>query len=181
MNDPTTTNDLRLCEARAEDISLLAAGCVTTQEEQEVRAHLATCVACRERFEQFQLVCSELRAAKPESEAIHFDIGLVTITKPGPQRQLGLLAAVVASVLVMLGLLSITGRHPATQSPLRVNDIAQVSPTQAVPAEASKQPTLLALRQAAAESDEALDRFMAQTSVPMFSQPLNAQSLWVEQ
>lgn len=173
MNDPTTTNDSSHCEARAEDISLLAAGCLTAREEREVRAHLATCDACRERFEQLQSVCAELRSAKPECDAVRFDLSLVTIAKPSPQRHLGLIAAVVASVLVMLGLLSITGRRPASESPLRVIDVAQDSPTRSVPSEPTKQPTLLALRQAAAESDEALDRLMAQTSVPMFSQPLD--------
>ena len=276
-NVPHVIQQATNCEARAEDISLLAAGGLTPQEEQEVRAHLATCDACRERFEQLQSVCSELRAAKPECDAVRFDLSAVasdqelvrnklaieddssidryveiraktplapmgrgaggegqlqsdrvprspspltplpkgargtdssseflnpTINsrapqaslgraikqetrepeaKPSPQRHLGLIAAVVASVLVMLGLLSITGRRPASESPLRVIDVAQDSPTQSVPSEPTKQPTLLALRQAAAESDEALDRLMAQTSVPMFSQPLNAQSLWVEQ
>ncbi len=250
MNDPITRNDSTNCEAQAENISLLAAGCLTAAEEQEVRAHIATCEACRERCEQLQLVCSELRAAKPECAAVRFDLRAKTPlapmgrgsggegqlqfergprnssplapllirargtdssrelfnpkinsrapqvslrhavkqetcepeAMPTPQRHLGLIAAVVASVLVMLGLLSITGRRPGAESPLRVIDVAQDSPTHAMPSEPTKQqPTLLALRRAAAESDEALDRLMAQTSVSMLSQPLNAQSLWIEQ
>ena len=77
MNDPTTTNDSTSCEARAEDISLLAAGCLTAREEQELRAHFATCDACREHFEQLQSVCAELRAAKPECDVVRFDLSAV--------------------------------------------------------------------------------------------------------
>jgi hypothetical protein len=60
MNDEITN-----CESRAEAISLLAAGCLTSQEEQDLRQHLVACATCRERFEQMVSVCSGLRLALP--------------------------------------------------------------------------------------------------------------------
>lgn len=187
MNDSTTSNNSNSCDARAEEISLLAAGCLTTQEEQELRAHLATCDACRERFEQLQSVCSELRAAKPELDAVRFNLSAVTtvvaIAKPISQQRLGPIAAIVASVLAMLGLLMISGKGPTPKSPSRVIDVTQGSPAEAVPIVSqpmAQQPTLLALRQAAAISDDALDRLMTQSSVPMFSEPISTHPLLQE-
>lgn len=180
MND-STTHDAADCEARAEDISLLAAGCLTAQEEQALRAHFLTCDACHERCDQLQSLCLGLRAAKPECDAAHLGPSIVTTARPSASRRVGLVAAVVASALVLLGLLSIGGRGPAPGAPSKVVDVAHDSPTETVPAETKvPQPTLLALRRAAEESDEALDRLFAQTSAPMLTEPLSSQSLWQE-
>ncbi len=199
MNDSKSFNDDASCEARAQDISLFVAGCLTAQEEQSLRAHLATCDACRDRCEQLQSLCSDLRAAKPEYAAIRFklsDADLPRVTQRDvtttSQARLGLIAAIAAAVLMTLGLLSVSSRRPARESHSTVIDIAEGTPSQAVPDESPNrtgqpaqvafvpQPTLFALRQAAAVSDDALDRLMAQSSVSMFSPPLSALPQWSE-
>ena len=178
MSDSTTHNDAANCESRAEDISLLAAGCLTFQEEQALLAHMVTCDACRERCKQLQSLCSDLRAAKPDCDAAHFEPSIVTVARPNSRRLLGLVSAIVASVLLLLGLLNISGRRPSRESPSRVIAVTRDLPNHTVPAEPTvQQPTLLALRRAAEESDEALDRLLAQTSAPVLSEPLDAQSL----
>ena len=53
------------CESRLEASSLLAAGCLTAEEERNARQHLATCSACRERYEQLVAVCAGLQNARP--------------------------------------------------------------------------------------------------------------------
>ena len=72
-------NELTNCESRAEAISLLAAGCLASQEEHDLRQHLATCVTCREQFEQMVSICSGLRLVSPLPGT--FDVsGLVSRT-----------------------------------------------------------------------------------------------------
>lgn len=61
-------NDLHHnCEQWAEPISLLAAGCLTTDEARDVRRHCETCLACRERLEQLTKLCGAL--AEPQFSA----------------------------------------------------------------------------------------------------------------
>ncbi|MHC4580816.1 MAG: hypothetical protein ACYS14_05115 [Planctomycetota bacterium] len=48
----------------AEPISLLAAGCLSTDEERDVRRHFETCPVCRERFEQLTQLCGALAEAQ---------------------------------------------------------------------------------------------------------------------
>lgn len=58
-------NDLRHnCELWAEPISLLAAGCLSTDEERDVRRHFETCPDCRERFGQLTQLCGALAEAQ---------------------------------------------------------------------------------------------------------------------
>ncbi len=58
-------SDLRHpCEHWAEPISLAAAGCLSPDEEQEVRRHLETCSDCRERFRQLTGLCRVLAEAR---------------------------------------------------------------------------------------------------------------------
>ena len=58
-------NDLHHnCELWAEPISLLAAGCLSTDEEQDVRRHFETCPDCRERFGQMTQLCGALAEAQ---------------------------------------------------------------------------------------------------------------------
>lgn len=57
-------NDLHHnCELWAEPISLLAAGCLSTDEEQEVHRQVETCSDCRERFGQLTQLCGAIAAA----------------------------------------------------------------------------------------------------------------------
>lgn len=66
-------NDLHHpCERWAEPISLAAAGCLPPDEQEEVRRHVETCAACRERFRQLAALCgalAELRAPAESTEA----------------------------------------------------------------------------------------------------------------
>ncbi|TWT84294.1 hypothetical protein CA13_57710 [Planctomycetes bacterium CA13] len=58
-------NDLHHhCELWAEPISLLAAGCLSTDEERDVRRHFETCPDCRERFGQLTQLCGALADAQ---------------------------------------------------------------------------------------------------------------------
>lgn len=187
MNDSSTPNSSRPCESRAEDISLLAADCLTTLEADDLRCHFATCTACRQRFEQLQSVCSGLRAAKPTVEVSRWNMNDVgRDVPPATRRRRAMLAVVVAGVLVLLSALLNVSRRPEVDAPHQDIELAHESPTsmdsdsKLVPLLQPQQPTWLALRQAAAVSDEALDRLMAQASVPMFSEPFNAQPLWQE-
>ena len=54
-------NDLHHpCEHWAEPISLAAAGCLSPDEDREVRRHIETCSDCRERFRQLTQLCCVL-------------------------------------------------------------------------------------------------------------------------
>ena len=54
-------NDLHHpCEHWAEPLSLAAAGCLSPDEQQEVRRHIETCSDCRERFRQLTELCGVL-------------------------------------------------------------------------------------------------------------------------
>jgi outer membrane lipoprotein-sorting protein len=51
------------CERWAEPLSLAAAGCLSSGEEQEVRRHVETCPDCREQFRQLTELCRALAEA----------------------------------------------------------------------------------------------------------------------
>ena len=54
-------NDLHHpCKAWSERISLAASGCLSADEEQEVRRHIETCPGCQERFRQLTELCGTL-------------------------------------------------------------------------------------------------------------------------
>jgi outer membrane lipoprotein-sorting protein len=58
-------NDLHHnCELWAEPISLLVAGCLSPDEEREVRRHIETCPDCRERSGQLTRLCGALLEAQ---------------------------------------------------------------------------------------------------------------------
>ena len=58
------------CEHWAEPISLAAAGCLTPDEEREVRRHIETCSDCRERFRQLTGLCGALAEAQLPAESM---------------------------------------------------------------------------------------------------------------
>ena len=69
-------NDLHHnCELWAEPISLLAVGCLSTDEEQDVRRHIETCSDCRERFRQLTELCGALAEAQLPANVA--EIGIV--------------------------------------------------------------------------------------------------------
>jgi len=183
------SNIKRPCETRLEEISLLAAGCLNNREEHELREHLATCDACRERFNDLASLCSGLRAAKPAVDA-----GSVRALEssflhaPSPAQGAGdgrfanwRVAMLALVLLLMVGVLSpLAHRSPVrTDHPERqafVPDLPQVAAKQSN----SPLPNLFALRRAAAESDESLDRLLAQYSGPLVSEPFSFQSVGQE-
>jgi anti-sigma factor RsiW len=62
-------NDLHHpCENLAERISLAAAGCLSPDEQQEVRRHIETCSDCRERFGQLTQLCGALAELRLPAE-----------------------------------------------------------------------------------------------------------------
>ncbi len=61
-------NDLRHpCQEWDEPISLAAAGCLTPDDEQEVRRHIETCANCRERFRELAQLCGALSQMQPQA------------------------------------------------------------------------------------------------------------------
>lgn len=179
-------NDFRNpCEDHVEEISLLAAGCLTAQEEHNLREHLVVCEPCRQRLEEMTTICSAIGSAKPVlgSESIRIserclqhlpvpDTALVR-ERQAFQRYAPMLA--VAGLIVFAVLRGFASR-PADPSDERPVDVvkgpAQVSP------ESPKDmpvPTLLALRRAAAESDESFDRLLSRYGDPSLFAPLNNQ------
>jgi anti-sigma factor RsiW len=59
------------CEKWAEPISMAAAGCLSPDEEREIRGHIETCSDCRERFRQLSELCgvlAELRLPSNSAE-----------------------------------------------------------------------------------------------------------------
>lgn len=184
MNDT-----LHPCESRIEDISLLAAGCLTEREERELLDHFAACSACRVRYEELISVCSDLKAAKPTVQA---DFSLTFERKPlGPALRRSApqgdelprvlrLAVLVAGVLLMVSVGQRIARRPDAGHSAGRQEVVRQTPTDDEPSvsQAESQPTLLALRRAAAESDESLDRMLARYSVTSESDSSAAQSLW---
>jgi hypothetical protein len=61
------------CEKWAEPISMAAAGCLSPDEEREIRGHIETCSDCRERFRHLSELCgvlAELRLPTNSAEMI---------------------------------------------------------------------------------------------------------------
>jgi outer membrane lipoprotein-sorting protein len=64
-------NDLHHpCELWAEPLSLAAAGCLSPDEERDVRRHLETCSACRERLEQLTRLCGVLAESRLQADSV---------------------------------------------------------------------------------------------------------------
>jgi outer membrane lipoprotein-sorting protein len=64
-------NNLRHpCEAWAELVSLAAAGCLSPDEERDVRQHIETCADCRERFGQLIALCGALSEVRLPADRV---------------------------------------------------------------------------------------------------------------
>ena len=83
-------NDLHHpCEDWAEPISLAAAGCLSADEEREVRRHIETCSYCRENFRELTQLCgvlSELRLPAESEEAAIVERVMSVIASEKSQR-----------------------------------------------------------------------------------------------
>ena len=84
-------NDLHHpCEPWAEPISLAAAGCLSPDEEREVRRHIETCSGCRERFRQLTELCVALvKVQLPADDAAAAIVERVMSAVAADQSQLG--------------------------------------------------------------------------------------------
>jgi outer membrane lipoprotein-sorting protein len=85
-------NDLRHpCERWAEPITLAAAGCLSPDEEREVRRHIETCFDCRARFRQLTQLSdalAELRSRTDSAETANVERIMSAVASDQSQRPL---------------------------------------------------------------------------------------------
>lgn len=195
------------CDSHVEDISLLAAGCLTDAEERDLRSHLTACDGCRARFDEMALVCSALRASRIKFEptvdrvvdvsstdlSVPPSCAVRLIREPSACERVpvdrGLRVAVlVATLLVMFVTTSRLLRQPGGWDSIPtskqvvatssgVNRNQQATSLESLNQERS-QPTWMALHRAAAESDESLDRLLARYSESPTSDLPVSRTLW---
>ena len=165
------------CRAHAQDISLLAADCLDADEERTLRLHLDVCAACRLRYEQSVEVVGGLRKAASPVEATRFqtwappkvelaaEASAKRATSSTLRRRIVRIAVVAAVVTLVIGGLSRVGDWHSTVNVPAPAEVARDFPGDEVDESAPLPiPTLLALRRAAVESDESLDRLLARDS-----------------
>lgn len=181
-------NDIQpCCESRAEDISLLAAGCLTDREERELREHFTVCEACLKRFEEMASVCVELRDARPSMDS-SFERSIARIQNidllppMSTARNRGSVHVVIsmltACVLLFVAVHFFGGMPDSGSSQQVVKSVPEVP--QKGEKNLAQLPTILALSRAAAESDEALDRLLADCSASSVSNPVNTRTSYEE-
>lgn len=204
MNAP-----LQTCETWAEAISLLAAGCLTSEEEHELQQHLAGCDACRERFDQVAVVCEGLRVARPAGTGSDTDVvsrimreiedqpgstGQQSAARSSQRLRWKLIvgSVVAASVLAFVAWRSFF--DASSPEPNIAHDDPQIVVPVPVPEpvpspqievaetafDGSGPPTWLALQRAFAESDEAFDTLLVQHNEESPSSPLDIHSILEE-
>jgi hypothetical protein len=181
-------NDIQpCCESRAEDISLLAAGCLTDREERELREHFTKCEACLKRFEEMASVCIELLNVRPDMDS-SFEHSIVRIQQielwPSTAKAWNrgdvriVISMLTACVLLFAAVHFFAGWPEGGGSQQLVKVVPEV------PHEGEKKsaplPTILALSRAAAESDEALDRLLADCSAFSVSNFVNTRMNYQE-
>lgn len=171
------------CEIWLEAISLLAAECLTEANEAELRGHLAVCDTCRQRYEEIAMVCSNVRIAKPivkQESVLALDRCLLHLPSPAKKvtwriRSVELRVSMLATAAVALvSVLSHLDFRQTNDHPDQRTTTVRAQPYVAPVEYADLQPpTMFALRVAAAESDESLDRLFARYSEPLLLEPLN--------
>jgi outer membrane lipoprotein-sorting protein len=101
-------NDLHHpCEPWAEPISLAAAGCLSPDEQQEVRRHIETCPDCRERFQELTRLCAMLTEARLPADNAELPVVervMSAVASEGSQRPLVHTGAVPIFVSKKMGL-----------------------------------------------------------------------------
>lgn len=83
------TASMTNCDRCRESISLLAAGCLPTEEEAGVRQHLQTCAVCATRFAELTTLCTSLSRGRPPAAVSITAIGdrwAVTVEGATPHR-----------------------------------------------------------------------------------------------
>lgn len=198
-----STNPLMSCESWAEQISLLAAGCLSSDEEQAVRQHIASCGPCQKEFDQMTELCGNLKdvplvslqraeavVAKAMIEITHSHEAIpdpVTArSRQGKPREvrseLFAVVCIAAVLLITVGwTMSFRGQQ---RSEMAVRPRLQpnrkevlVQPVNVVAARNdTRPPTMLELRNAFAQSDDQFDMLLAQKSGTAFPTLTNIRS-----
>jgi hypothetical protein len=168
----------------AELVSLLAAGCLTPDEQREVRQHLEICENCRERFRQLIAVCDALAAVRPvfcEGVPRIGEHVMSSLAAVGPRQSVrragwkwGLAAGIAASLVGAVTIGTFFRPHSAHQSSTAT--LPAVIAAGLKTDVSSQPPTLITYERSLAESGEAigalLDRearrlsFLSATDVP---------------
>ena len=174
-------NDIQpCCESRAEDISLLAAGCLTDREERELREHFTVCEACLKRFEEMASVCVELRNVRPSMDS-SFEhsmgriqsIDLLPLVATARNRgSVHVVISMLTACVLLFVAVHFFGGWPDSGGSQQVVKVVPEVP-QKGEKKSAPLPTILALSRAAAESDDALDRLLADCSMASASNPVN--------
>ncbi|MFL5344414.1 MAG: zf-HC2 domain-containing protein [Hyalangium sp.] len=167
---------MKACQEQEELLTLHAAGALEPDEEARLRAHLATCEACRSEAESTARVLSEV-ALPPPSSALREQMEALPeralgawrreqVRKAFRARTVGALLAAAAAVLVLV---APSLPRPGTPSPVaRPAAPASVSETQADFEQwASADPLSEAIEPASAEEDadgDAADEAVTPTS-----------------
>ncbi len=106
-----TMNDFHHpCKHWAEAISMAAAGCLSSDEEREIRRHMETCSACREHFRQLTKVCgtlTELRLPTNGEDVVIVErvMSAMALSKPSQRvvrRSWGWAAVAAVAVSIVL-------------------------------------------------------------------------------
>ena len=154
MNDSTdrlSHNSGDSCQPFTEDISLLAAGCLDAEEERKLRFHLDNCT----RFSTWS----------PPEEQLDTSVSPHDTTSATWRRLAIRVAAVAACAALLIGGVSRVGHWHSTVQQPSSPEVASHAPGDEVDESAPlPMPTLLALRWAAVESDEAFDRLLARNT-----------------
>jgi hypothetical protein len=146
------------CEQYSEGLSLLAAGCVTEREEQELRGHVKGCAVCRERLSQLQGVSAGLFSLRSAGDSADVDVLLKRVVAElqpvvlksvfsGTKRHVGLRGLGVFPVAVLLLLVSAGGLRFSAGPKAGSVAVAAERPL----------PGALTLTMAAVDSEQSLD------------------------
>ncbi len=193
------------CESWEEQISLLAAGCLSPDEEKAVRQHIASCGPCQTEFEQVTGLCKHLKEIPSVELPWSDSVVKATITEitrsqkavmhplaasPHAEKRRHVRSELFAVVCIAAVLLATVGWTLTLTNPQRA-EIARRPKTEpkqqnfstlgAINVVAARNdaspPTLLELRNAFAQSDDQFDSLLAQQSGTTFPAPTNVRLL----
>ncbi len=184
------------CESLGEQISLLAAGCLSPDEENAVRQHIASCGPCQTEFEQVTGLCKHLNEVPsvelPWADSV-IEKSMTEITRsqkavthtlaasPHAENRRQVRSELFSVVCIAAVLLVTVGWTLTLKNPQRA-EIARRPRTEpkqqkvltpgAINVVAARNtslpPTLLELRNAFAQSDDQFDSLLAQQSGTTF-------------
>ena len=200
-----STNASTCCESWGEEISLLAAGCLSPDEEQAVQRHIANCGPCQTEFAQVSQLCQNLNDVPSVNIRWADSVvanTMIEITGPqnafsqpyavtaqgkssrGARSELFAVVCIAAVLLVTVGwTLSLKNpqraefAHRPRIPPTRKEDSAPQPVNVVVARNHSMPPTMLELRNAFAQSDDQFDSLLAQQPGGAFSALTDIRSL----